>query len=79
MNALLPIMPRGTPAAAWGAPVIIAVTSPFDLPQNEQQKPRAFIFAIIFRCSAWLPGDQITQANSLGYLESFAVRDNFIY
>jgi hypothetical protein len=47
MNALLPIMRCGTPAVAWGAPVIIAATSPFDLPQKEQQNPRAFIFAIM--------------------------------
>jgi hypothetical protein len=48
MNALLPTMRRGTPAVACGAPAIIDETSPLDLPQNEQQNPRAFIFAIIF-------------------------------
>jgi hypothetical protein len=47
MNALFPIIPRGTPGAACGAPAITAATSPFDLPQKEQRNPRAFIFAII--------------------------------
>jgi hypothetical protein len=47
MNALFPIIWRGTPGAACGAPATIDATSPFDLPQNEQRNPRAFIFAII--------------------------------
>ena len=40
-------MRRGTPGVACGAPAMTVATSPFDLPQNEQQIPRAFIFAII--------------------------------
>jgi hypothetical protein len=47
MNALFPIIPRGTPGAACGAPAMMAATSSFALPQKEQQNPRAFIFAII--------------------------------
>jgi hypothetical protein len=39
-------------------------TSPFDLPQNEQLKPRAFIFAII-------------EGFSSGAL--FAVRNHLVY
>src|SRR5438093_13248874 len=35
------------PLAAWGEPATMSVTSPRDLPQNEQRTPRAFILAII--------------------------------
>ena len=67
MNALLPIIRRGTPAVATGAPAIIAVTSSFDLPQNEQQNPRAFIFAIIVNLTQLVELQSVAPANILRY------------
>jgi hypothetical protein len=69
MKALLPIIRRGTPGVACGAPAMTVVTSSFDLPQKEQQIPRAFIFAIIeLRVSR----NKLTGA-------SLAMRNDFVY
>jgi hypothetical protein len=47
MNALFPIICLGTPGIRCGVPAMMLATSLLALPQNEQQKLRAFIFAII--------------------------------
>jgi len=67
MNALFPIIPRGTPGAACGAPAMMAATSSFALPQKEQRNPRAFIFAIIHAPLVAQPGTLRSrrQANGL--------------
>jgi len=55
MKELLPIICRGTPGAACGAPAIIAATSLLDLPQKEQRNVRAFIRAIMTAISTSQP------------------------
>jgi hypothetical protein len=65
MNALLPIIRLGTPGMRWGVPAIMFATSSFDLPQNEQWNPLAFILAIIH---------QVSKPRAL-----FSVRDYLIY
>jgi hypothetical protein len=57
MKALLPIMRFGTPRARCGVPVMMFATSSFERPQNEQLKPRAFIFAIIEKFSGRVTRD----------------------
>jgi hypothetical protein len=64
MKALFPIICLGTPGARCGVPVMMFATSPFDRPQKEQLKPRAFIFAII----------DLLQPRAL-----FAMRDHLVY
>jgi len=64
MKALFPIIFRGTPGARCGVPAMMFATSPFERPQNEQQNPRAFIFAII---------------DDFSSLRLFAVRNDLVY
>jgi hypothetical protein len=47
IKALFPIICLGTPGVRWGVPEMMFATSPFERPQKEQLKPRAFVFAII--------------------------------
>jgi hypothetical protein len=53
-------------------------TSPFDLPQNEQQNPRAFIFAIIvvwYRQQLRMP----ERVRRRFRRASLAMRDHLVY